>query len=131
MLNKVMLIGRLASEPEVRFTQNGAQTANFRLAVDRNFKQGEEWKKDTLFVRVVVWSLLAKKVADNFKKGNLVYIEGRLSITATEKNGQKTWFTDIIANSAIKLEKKQESPVADDTLAQIEEFLVSDEFEEA
>lgn len=101
-----MLIGRLVADPEVRFTPNGAQTATFRIAVDRNYKQNEEWKKDTLFVRVVTWTILAKKVSDYFKKGNLVYVEGRLQIQSYEKNGQKSWFTDIVANSAFQLEKR-------------------------
>ncbi len=106
MLNKVMLIGRLVADPEVRFTPNGAQTASFRIAVDRNYKQNEEWKKDTLFVKVTTWTILAKKVSDYFKKGNLVYVEGRLQIQSYEKNGQKNWFTDIVANSAFQLEKR-------------------------
>ncbi|MCE5223521.1 single-stranded DNA-binding protein [bacterium] len=106
MLNKVMLIGRLVADPEVRFTPTGKQTSNFRIAVDRNYKQNNEWKKDTLFVRVVTWEALAKRVSDFMKKGNLIFVEGRLQIQASEKNGQKTWFTDIIANSVILLEKK-------------------------
>jgi len=106
MLNKVMLIGRLVSDPEVRFTPTGKQTSNFRIAVDRNFKQNNEWKKDTLFVRVVTWEALAKRVSDFMKKGNLVFVEGRLQIQAFEKNGQKNWYTDVIANTVILLEKK-------------------------
>lgn len=109
MLNKVMLIGRLVADPEVRFTPSGKQTSNFRIAVDRNFKQNNEWKKDTLFVRVVTWESLAKRVSDFMKKGNLVFVEGRLQIQASEKNGQKNWFTDIVANSVILLEKRSTS----------------------
>jgi len=109
MLNKVMLIGRLVADPEVRFTPSGKQTSNFRIAVDRNFKQNNEWKKDTLFVRVVTWEALAKRVSDFMKKGNLVFVEGRLQIQASEKNGQKNWFTDIVANSVILLEKRSVS----------------------
>jgi single-strand DNA-binding protein len=106
MLNKVMLIGRLVADPEVRFTPNGAQTASFSIAVDRNYKQNEEWKKDTLFVKVTTWTILAKKVSDYFKKGNLVYVEGRLQIQSYEKDGQKKWFTEIIANTSFQLEKR-------------------------
>jgi single-strand DNA-binding protein len=106
MLNKVMLIGRLVADPEVRFTPNGAQTASFSIAVDRNYKQNDEWKKDTLFVKVTTWTILAKKVSDYFKKGNLVYVEGRLQIQSYEKDGQKKWFTEIIANTSFQLEKR-------------------------
>lgn len=109
MLNRVMLIGRLVADPEVRFTPSGKQTSNFRIAVDRNYKQNNEWKKDTLFVRVVTWEALAKRVSDFMKKGNLVFVEGRLQIQSSEKNGQKNWFTDIVANSVILLEKRTAS----------------------
>jgi len=57
-------------------------------------------------VRVVTWTILAKKVSDYFKKGNLVYVEGRLQIQSYDKNGQKQWFTDIVAHTAFQLEKR-------------------------
>ncbi|HOI24707.1 MAG TPA: single-stranded DNA-binding protein [Caldisericia bacterium] len=106
MLNKIMLIGRLVADPEVRFTPSGKQVASFRIAVDRNYKQNEEWKRETLFVRIVAWTYLAKKVGEYFRKGMLVFVEGRLQIQASEKNGQKTWFTDVIADNTFMLERK-------------------------
>jgi single-strand DNA-binding protein len=107
MLNKVMLIGRLCADPETRFTTSGVQTSNFRLAVDRKFKSSTgELKQDTLFVKVVTWGKVAKKVSDYLGKGSLVYVEGRLQIRAADINGQKTWFTEVIANSVMFLDKK-------------------------
>jgi len=102
-----MLIGRLCADPETRFTPSGTQTSNFRIAVDRRFKNNNgELKQDTLFVRVVTWGKVAKGVSDYLVKGSLVYVEGRLQIRAVEKNGQKTWFTDVVANSVMFLDKK-------------------------
>ena len=108
MLNKIMLIGRLCADPETRFTPSGVQVTNFRLAADRKYKDSNgEYKKDTLFVRVVCWNKLAKKVSDYLSKGSLIYVEGRLQIQSVEKNGQKTWYTDIIANTVSIFRKKR------------------------
>ena len=112
MLNKIMLIGRLCADPETRFTPSGVQVTNFRLAADRKYKDSNgEYKKDTLFVRVVCWNKLAKKVSDYLSKGSLIYVEGRLQIQSVEKNGQKTWYTDIIANTVLFLEKREAAEV--------------------
>ena len=112
MLNKIMLIGRLCADPETRFTPSGVQVTNFRLAADRKYKDSNgEYKKDTLFVRIVCWNKLAKKVSDYLSKGSLIYLEGRLQIQSVDKNGQKTWYTDIIANSVLFLEKREVAEV--------------------
>ncbi len=117
MLNKVMLIGRLCADPETRFTTSGIQTSSFRLAVDRKFKSNTgELKQDTLFVKIVTWGKVAKRVSDYLGKGSLVYVEGRLQIRAAEINGQKAWFTEVIANSVMFLDKRAPS----DSVKQIE-----------
>jgi len=134
MLNKIMLIGRLCADPETRFTPSGVQVTNFRLAADRKYKDSNgEYKKDTLFVRVVCWNKLAKKVSDYLSKGSLIYIEGRLQIQSVEKNGQKTWYTDIIANTVLFLEKREaaevnQQPNADQTNEEFE--FIPEELEE-
>jgi len=82
------------------------------LAADRKYKDSNgEYKKDTLFVRIVCWNKLAKKVSDYLSKGSLIYLEGRLQIQSVDKNGQKTWYTDIIANSVLFLEKREVAEV--------------------
>jgi single-strand DNA-binding protein len=106
MLNKIMLIGRLVADPETRVTPSGAQVTSFRIASDRSYRQNEEWKKETLFVRVVTWTNLAKKVSEFYRKGMLVYVEGRLQINSFDKNGQKTWFTDVVAQTSFMLERR-------------------------
>jgi single-strand DNA-binding protein len=107
MLNKIMLIGRLATDPDSRFTPNGAQVTDFRLAVSQNRKQGEEWVEDTLFVKITCWGYNAKKVSEGYHKGDLIYVEGRLQIKRYEKNDSVQWFTDIVAQNLQMLARKQ------------------------
>ncbi len=107
MLNKTMLIGRLATDPETRYTPNGAQVTDFRLAVSQNRKQGEEWVEDTLFVKITCWGYNAKKVSESYHKGDLIYVEGKLQIKRYEKNESVQWFTDIVAQSLQMLSRKQ------------------------
>ncbi|HPJ12319.1 MAG TPA: single-stranded DNA-binding protein [Caldisericia bacterium] len=107
MLNKIMLIGRLATDPDSRFTPNGAQVTDFRLAVSQNRKQGEEWVEDTLFVKITCWGYNAKKVSEGYHKGDLIYVEGRLQIKRYEKNDTVQWYTDIVAQNLQMLSRKQ------------------------
>lgn len=132
MLNKVMLIGRLCADPETRFTSAGNQVSNFRLAADRKFKdKNGELQKDTLFVRIVTWGNLAKKVSDYLIKGALVYVEGRLSIRSVDKNDQKVWYTEVIANSVVFLDKRVQSNPVKENEGPDEEFdFVPEEVEE-
>lgn len=102
-----MLIGRLATDPDSRFTPNGAQVTDFRLAVSQNRKQGEEWVEDTLFVKITCWGYNAKKVSEGYHKGDLIYVEGRLQIKRYEKNDTVQWYTDIVAQNLQMLSRKQ------------------------
>ncbi len=99
-LNKVFLTGRLVADPDVRYTPNGAEVAQFRIAVNRSYKLKDksDWQEETFFVTIVTWSWLAEKVEKNFKKGDAVIVEGRLNIRTYEVDGTKKWITEIIAN---------------------------------
>lgn len=114
MLNKIMLIGRLATDPDSRFTPNGAQVTDFRLAVSQNRKQGEEWVEDTLFVKITCWGYNAKKVSEGYHKGDLIYVEGRLQIKRYEKNETVQWYTDIVAQNLQMLSRKQNRSSSED-----------------
>jgi len=93
MLNKVILIGRLTRDPELRFTPNtGTAHATFGLAVDRGGKNG-----GVDFINIAVWDKQAETCAEYLKKGRLVAIVGRLSIRSYEKDGQKRTFTEVVA----------------------------------
>lgn len=97
MLNRVVLIGRLTRDPELRYTPNGVAVANFTLAVDRNFKnaQGE---RDTDFIPCVVYRQLAELVTNYLAKGKLAAVDGRIQVRSfTGQDGQKRWVTEIIA----------------------------------
>lgn len=99
MLNKVILIGRLAADPELRYTQGGVAVASFPLAVERTFanQQGE---KEADFIDVTVWQKLAEVVANNLQKGRLVAIDGRIQVSSYEtKEGQKRRKFEVVAEN--------------------------------
>ena len=100
-LNRIFLTGRLVADPDVRYTPSGSEVAQFRLAVNRSYKtkDSDEWHEESFFVGVVTWNKLAEKVERNFKKGDLVIIEGRLNIRNYEVDGTKKWVTEVVANN--------------------------------
>lgn len=88
--NKVMLMGNLTRDPEVRYTPSGTAVADLGLAVNRSFKGTDgQLKDETCFVRVTVWSRQAENCAQYLKKGSPVFVEGRLKFDEWEKDGQK------------------------------------------
>ena len=92
-MNKVILIGRLAADPEVRFTQSGKRTANFKLAVNRF-----GGSKEADFIPVVAWEKLAEVIGNNLEKGRKVMIEGRMQVRSYETtDGQKRYVTEVVA----------------------------------
>ena len=101
MLNRVILIGRLTRDPELRYLQNGTAVATFTLAVNRKFN-----KEETDFIDIVVWRGLAENCANYISKGKLVAVEGRLQIRSYEdKEGQKRKVTEVVADDVRFLEK--------------------------
>ncbi len=88
-LNRVLLIGNLTKDPELRYTPSGTPVANLRLAVNSSFKsQSGERKEETCFVTVVVWSKQAEVCNQYLKKGRLIFIEGRLIYRSWEQEGK-------------------------------------------
>lgn len=83
-VNKVLLIGNLTRDPEVRFTANGTAVADIGLAINRVYKQGDEKKEETTFVDVTAWSRQAEIAGEYLKKGSPVFIEGRLQLDTWE-----------------------------------------------
>lgn len=92
-LNKVMLIGRLGKDPELRTTQAQQPVANFSLATTEKFNGNEK----TEWHNIVVWGKIAEICKTYLKKGSLVYLEGRIASRAWEKNGEKRVSTEIVA----------------------------------
>lgn len=102
-LNRTILVGRLAADPEVRYTANEIPVARFAIAVGRPSKNGE---KEVDFINIVAWRGLAKICGEYLKKGKPVAIEGRLQIRKYEKDGQKRSFTEVIASNMQMLDTK-------------------------
>jgi len=104
-MNKVIIVGRLTRDPEVRYTQTGKAVASFAVAVDSGFGDN----KRTDFIPVTVWDKLAEICGNNLGKGRRVLVEGRLQIGEYEKDGQKRRSTDVVANNIEFLDSKKES----------------------
>jgi single-strand DNA-binding protein len=107
-LNKAMIIGNLGRDPEMRYTPNGQAVTQFTVAVNRNFKgQSGEWQEETEWFRIVVWGQQAERAAEHLRKGNKVYIEGRLQTRQWEdQTGAKRYTTELVANQVTNLERR-------------------------
>lgn len=111
MINKVTLVGYLGKDPELRHLENGSSVAQFSVATSENYRdKAGEWQSVTEWHNVVCWRALAERVEKNLKKGNLIYIEGKISTRKwQDKDGNDRYSTDIVANTYRKLEKREES----------------------
>jgi single-strand DNA-binding protein len=114
-INKVTILGRLTKDPTVRYTPSGSAVANLGIATNESYKDkaGTPVEK-TEFHDVVLWARLAEIAGEYLKKGNSVYIEGKLQTRKyTNKTGQEVKVTEIVGNDLIlldKAEKKTETP---------------------
>ncbi len=109
-VNKVILIGRLGKEPEVRYTPSGAAVANFPIATSREWKDKNtgEKQESTEWHRIVAWERLGEICGEYLHKGSQVYIEGRLQTRSWEdQQGNKRWTTEVVALSMQMLDSPQ------------------------
>ncbi len=109
-VNKVILIGNLGSDPEVKYTPNGAPVANFSLATNEswNDKDGQRQER-TEWHRLVLWSKLAEIAGQYLKKGAKIYVEGRLQTRSwDDQSGQKRYMTEIVVNDMQMLDSRGE-----------------------
>lgn len=108
MLNRVVLIGRLTKDWELKYTPNGTAVATSTLAVDSGFGD----KKKTDFLPLVVWQKQAENVATHTKKGSLISIDGRISTRNFDgKDGKRVCVTEIVAENVRFLDSKKEEPI--------------------
>ncbi|MEL1134908.1 single-stranded DNA-binding protein [Desulfitobacterium sp. THU1] len=106
MLNRVVLIGRLTKDPELRYTPNGVAVASFTLAVDRNFKNANG-EREADFIPCVVYRQLAELCANYLSKGKLAAVDGRLQVrTYDGQDGQRRWVYEIVAENVRFLSPK-------------------------
>ncbi|HAC3072258.1 TPA_asm: single-stranded DNA-binding protein, partial [Listeria monocytogenes] len=107
MMNRVVLVGRLTKDPELRYTPAGVAVATFTLAVNRPFKNGQG-EQEADFIQCVVWRKPAENVANFLKKGSLTGVDGRVQTRNYEGNdGKRVYVTEIVAESVQFLEPKQ------------------------
>ena len=100
-VNKVILIGRLGVDPELKYTPSGRAYARFSLATNRAWKDQEGNKQEkTDWHKIVAWGKLAEIIGEWLKKGRRVYIEGRIETRSFEdKNGARRWITEVVADT--------------------------------
>lgn len=105
-MNKVILMGRLTRDPEVRYTQTGKVVCQFTLAVDRPFTN-QEGQREADFIPVVIWGKIAELCGNSLTKGQRALVDGRLQIRSYDaKDGTKRWVTEIVANGVEFIERK-------------------------
>jgi len=105
-VNKVILIGNLGKDPEVKFTPSGTPVAKITLATNERFKdKSGEWQDRTEWHNVVLWQRLAEIAGEYLKKGGKVYIEGRLQTRSWDDktSGQKKYMTEVVASDLVLL----------------------------
>ena len=107
-LNKMMIIGNLGADPELRYTPGGKAVTNLRVAVNDNRKGPDgEWIEETQWFRVELWDQAAERAAERFRKGNKVFAEGQLRVREYEGNdGQKRSSVEIRFARVISLERR-------------------------
>lgn len=98
-MNKVILFGNLTRDPELKALQSGQHMATFGLATNRRVKKDDQWQDVPEFHNVVVWGRQAQTSAQYLKKGSQALVEGRLQTRSWEKDGQKRYTTEVVAES--------------------------------
>ena len=114
-MNRVVLIGRLTADPELRYTSSEKAFTRFTLAVNRDYKK-ENGETDADFISVVAWEQLAETINKYVKKGHKICVEGKIQTGSYDKeDGSKGYLTDVVINHLEFLEKKQtdEKPAPD------------------
>lgn len=106
--NKVILMGRMVADPELKQTGSGVAVTNFTLAVDRKYNKGEEKQAD--FPAIIAWRNTAEFICKHFTKGSAILIEGELQTRSwTDNNGNKRYATEVVASEAHFCEAKKAS----------------------
>lgn len=117
-LNRVTLIGNLGADPELRSTPQGTSVATMRIATTESYKdKNGEWQENTEWHNIELWTYLADRAGQYLKKGDRVYIEGKLQTDSYEKDGVQRYFTKVKATNMILLTPKEtgEGVVSEDS----------------
>lgn len=106
MINRVVLVGRLTKDPQLKYTPNGVAVANFTLACNRPFSN-QQGERDADFINIIVWRKVAENTANFLKKGSLAGVDGRIQTRNYEQDGRRVWITEVVADSVQFLEPKR------------------------
>jgi single-strand DNA-binding protein len=108
MINRIVLVGRLTADPELRYTGSGVPVVTFRLAVDRSFTDASG-ERQTDFINIVAWRQRAEFAANYLGKGRLVAVDGRLQIRQwTTQDGQRRQTAEVVADELSPLDRRRE-----------------------
>ena len=115
-LNKVMVIGNVGTDPEMRYTANGRAVTSFRVAANRSFTTAEgERREETEWFAVVAWQKLAEQCSQYLQKGRRVYVEGRLQTRSWDTpDGQRRFRTEVIADRVLFLDRAPGVPLPEE-----------------
>ncbi|RPF51119.1 single-stranded DNA-binding protein [Aquisalibacillus elongatus] len=109
MLNRVVLVGRLTKDPDLRYTPNGVAVANFTVAVNRPFSN-QQGEREADFINCVIWRRPAENLANYMKKGSMVGVDGRIQTRSFDgQDGKRVFITEVVADSVQFLESKGSS----------------------
>lgn len=106
MLNRVVLVGRLTRDPDLRYTPSGVAVSNFNIAVNRPFKNKETGESEADFINGVAWRAQAENLANYMKKGSQIGVDGKLQTRTYEQDGRTVYVTEVVAESIQFLESK-------------------------
>lgn len=108
MINRVVLVGRLTKDPELKYTQSGVAVTRFTLAVNRTFSN-QEGEREADFINCVTWRKQAENTANFLRKGSLTGIEGRIQTSSFDgQDGKRVFMTEVVADSVQFLEPRQQ-----------------------
>lgn len=106
-VNKVILVGNLTKDPELRYTPSGAAVVTMNLATNYSYKSGDERKEEVEYHRMVAWSKLAEICSQYLTKGSKIYVEGRLKTRKwTDQNNIERYTTEVIISDMVMLSSK-------------------------
>lgn len=111
MINKVILIGHLGKDPELRTLESGSKLASFSLATNERYRdKNDQWQDATEWHNIIAWNFLAEKAERTLRKGSAVYIEGKITYRKfTDKENIERYVTEIVANSLQSLDKQEKT----------------------
>lgn len=126
MMNRATLVGRLTKDPELKYTPKGVGVCTFTLAVNRPFTN-QKGDREADFIRVIVWRKAAESAAQYLKKGSLTGVDGRISTRSFERDGQRVFITEVVADQVQFLEPRSRNGSQQSSKGQENPFDVSDQ----